>query len=561
MTTADIPAAEPLTAAKDSPLKDAAAEASFWMRLESLLDRLGDRLNPILVKEARQAMKSRQFVVTFTLLLVFGWLWTVLFISFGVPAIFYAPVGPVVLLGYYVVLSIPLLIVVPYAAFRSLAAEREDGTYELLSITTLSARQIVVGKLGSAMLQMVVYYSALAPCIAFTYLLRGIDVVTIGLVLSYTFLASLLLSVFGLMMATITRARHWQVLLSVVFVMALLVFTLIWDYVLLAVTLMTAMPIDQLDFWVSHLCALSFYVPAIVLLVFIAGGQITFASENRSTPIRAVLAVVPLVGLGWVTYYWMRFNEGNVLFALSIFAGLYWALAGAFLSGETAQLSPRAKRSLPQSFLGRMLFTWFNPGSGTGYVFALLNLVAVFLTAALAVSLSFLLGYERVPQLPEWLYFSGGVLAYVAAYLGFVRLAVVAMRQLTPVSMMAAFLCQAPAAFARGSTWRSKASTWRSRRSARRSTSITRSSTTSTSSRRSAKGAVFVDDLDDVPEGATLLFSAHGVSPEIRRVARERKLRAIDATCPLVTKVHLEAIRFAREGYTIVLIGHEGTTR
>src|SRR5688500_3249952 len=73
-----------------------------------------------------------------------------------------------------------------------------------------------------------------------------------------------------------------------------------------------------------------------------------------------------------------------------------------------------------------------------------------------------------------------------------------------------------------------------------------------------AKGAVFVDDLRDVPEGATLLFSAHGVSPEIRRIARERKLYAIDATCPLVTKVHLEAVRYAKEGYTILLIGHEG---
>src|SRR5438477_6042997 len=73
-----------------------------------------------------------------------------------------------------------------------------------------------------------------------------------------------------------------------------------------------------------------------------------------------------------------------------------------------------------------------------------------------------------------------------------------------------------------------------------------------------AKGAIFVDDLADVPPGTTLLFSAHGVSPEIRRVARERRLHAIDATCPLVTKVHIEAVRFAREGYTILLIGHEG---
>jgi 4-hydroxy-3-methylbut-2-en-1-yl diphosphate reductase len=72
------------------------------------------------------------------------------------------------------------------------------------------------------------------------------------------------------------------------------------------------------------------------------------------------------------------------------------------------------------------------------------------------------------------------------------------------------------------------------------------------------KGAVFVDSLEEVPIGSTLLFSAHGVSPEIRRIARERKLYAIDATCPLVTKVHLEAVRYAKEGYTILLIGHEG---
>ncbi len=72
------------------------------------------------------------------------------------------------------------------------------------------------------------------------------------------------------------------------------------------------------------------------------------------------------------------------------------------------------------------------------------------------------------------------------------------------------------------------------------------------------KGAVFVNDLAEVPEGSNLLFSAHGVSPEIRRIARERRLHAIDATCPLVTKVHLEAIKFAKEGYSIVLIGHEG---
>lgn len=72
------------------------------------------------------------------------------------------------------------------------------------------------------------------------------------------------------------------------------------------------------------------------------------------------------------------------------------------------------------------------------------------------------------------------------------------------------------------------------------------------------RGVVFVDSIDEIPHGANVLYSAHGVAPGIRTAAAERDLNAIDATCPLVTKVHLEAVRFAREGYTIFLIGHEG---
>jgi 4-hydroxy-3-methylbut-2-enyl diphosphate reductase len=72
------------------------------------------------------------------------------------------------------------------------------------------------------------------------------------------------------------------------------------------------------------------------------------------------------------------------------------------------------------------------------------------------------------------------------------------------------------------------------------------------------RGVVFVEDLEEVPEGSPLLYSAHGVSPQVREAASRRKLQAIDATCPLVTKVHLEAVKYARDGYTILLIGHEG---
>ncbi|MBI2733688.1 MAG: 4-hydroxy-3-methylbut-2-enyl diphosphate reductase, partial [Aquabacterium sp.] len=72
-----------------------------------------------------------------------------------------------------------------------------------------------------------------------------------------------------------------------------------------------------------------------------------------------------------------------------------------------------------------------------------------------------------------------------------------------------------------------------------------------------AKGAIFIEDLAEVPAGATLIFSAHGVSQEVRREADARGFNVFDATCPLVTKVHLEAIKYAKQGCSIILIGHD----
>lgn len=72
------------------------------------------------------------------------------------------------------------------------------------------------------------------------------------------------------------------------------------------------------------------------------------------------------------------------------------------------------------------------------------------------------------------------------------------------------------------------------------------------------RGVIFVDHVEEVPHGSTLVFSAHGISPEVRQKARDRNCTAIDATCPLVTKVHMEAIRYAKQGYHILLVGHAG---
>lgn len=74
----------------------------------------------------------------------------------------------------------------------------------------------------------------------------------------------------------------------------------------------------------------------------------------------------------------------------------------------------------------------------------------------------------------------------------------------------------------------------------------------------SKRSVIFVESIDDIPDGSVCVFSAHGVSPQVVELAERKKLRVIDATCPLVTKVHLEAVRFSRDGYSMVLIGHPG---
>lgn len=438
MSVADSPFAGPVS--PSSP-ESRAPSPAWWARCEGMLDRASEILNPILVKEARQALKSKQFSITFSLLLACGWAWSVLGVALLAPGVYYAPGGYFMLVGYYCVLVVPLLVVVPFSAFRSLASESEEGTFELLSITALSSRQIVTGKLGSAVLQMLIYFSALAPCIAFTYLLRGIDILTIVLLLVYTFLASLLLSSVGLLTATLSRSRHWQVVLSVLLLMLLLGACGVWTLSLIQLLTYVAAAIYEPDFWIVHAAVLLFYVSQVTLLVMAAAGQLSFASENRSTPLRIIMLVQQTLWMGWMTYAWLRVSDESVLLTMVGLAAVYWFLMGALLSGETAQLSPRAKRALPQSLLGRLAFTWFNPGSGTGYTFAVLNLAVV---GMLAVALGFAGEMAGVQNLrgPEWIWFTCVAWGYVTAYLGIGRLLVLLARRLGKASPLLAFLLQ-----------------------------------------------------------------------------------------------------------------------
>lgn len=414
--------------------------SSWWDRADAFIGVIGDRLNPILVKETRQALKSRQFTATFWLLLVFGAGWSFVGIMLRMPAVYYLPSGPDMLIGYFVILCVPLLLVVPFSAYRSLAMEKEDGTYELLSITSLSARHIVTGKLGSALMQMLVYYAALAPCIAFTYLLRGMDLGTILIILVGTFLVSLLLSAIGLTFAGMQQSKQWQALSSVLLLLLLISVAWGWGIGMISLIFTGRTAMDTVDFWYGVGFFLTMYTSFLALIITAAAAQNSFATDNRSTKIRAMMVAQLALFAGWMIFLWLKYEQGEFAIVIMTIGGIFWAIYGAMLTGEVAELSPRARRDLPQSFMGRTFLTWFNPGSATGYMLAVTTFATFVLTITSINTYGTASGNGGFYNPTQANTFGILMWSYMAFYLGLGRLIIAGLRKLSYFGLAAVVL-------------------------------------------------------------------------------------------------------------------------
>lgn len=416
-----------------------------WDRCENWLAQVVDRCNPILVKETRQALKSRQFVITFLIVLVACWI-----VSFGGvaiigPQIKYAAAGGVMLIAYFVVLAFPLCVIVPFSAFRSLASEQEDNTYDLLSITTLSSRQIIAGKLCSAIVQMLVYFCAVSPCVAFTFLLRGVEATSVGLLLLLTLLESTGLSLLALLVGTLSRVRYTQVIVSVGLVIALCIAFIGSIATAVLFHEESHQFIRERDFWIGLAAGLTLYATALGLVFRAAAAQIAFPSENRSSAVRRWMLIQQSCFVGWLSVPVVLYPESSDSLAVScalggIAAVAYWYIMGTLMTGEWPHLSRRVQRSLPQSTLGRTLFTWFNPGPGTGYMFAVANLGMLALLGLTAVAFWSPQSARRINELAVFVLIFGW--CYVTIFLGIGRLIINAVRRFTYVPMSGGILLQ-----------------------------------------------------------------------------------------------------------------------
>ena len=396
------------------PLALDVEEGDVWGKIDLASRRVGEWFNPILVKEARQSLKSRQFIITFFLLLIASCVWTVLGVASNAPNVYYLPTGDSMIYGYYFVLAIPLIGMVPLAAQRSLAAEIDDQTFEMLVITELTSMRIVMGKLNSAMLQMLIYFAAIVPCLAFTYLLRGIDLLTIATLIIVIFFTALLVTSASLMLATLTPNRAGQTLALLATIALIFFAEILCAAFSLDGILRRGVSLDELLF-----IALFIIVGAscIALFVKVAAARIAPVTENRSTGLRYLMFVQQLIWAGTIGLLVLYDEDADVLNFGNMVIGGYWLLMGTFMLAESPELSPRVQRGLPSTFAGRALLTWFNPGPGTGFVYAIATGTAGITVMALLGSFSVTRGGTS-----DSLTFAMIMIGYLTGYLGIVRL-------------------------------------------------------------------------------------------------------------------------------------------
>ena len=341
---------------------------------DRLTDRLSDWFSPILVKETRQALKSRQFFWTFFLLLAAIAVWTMIGLTFNNQSRGISNAGPTLLTGYWAILGFPLGIVIPFGAYRSLAREFEDGTIQLVSVTTMKAWQIVAGKLGSSMLQMVIYVSVLAPCVAFTYLLRGLGIPQIAVGMSVCISGCFALSCIALFMAGATKSRIFGVAMSIVLIVIQFLIYIFWIAFAGALAFSEIVFFAQAEGFFLTAGLISVLVSTGLLLFAAATSLISFDADNRSTIVRVMMLVQQTLFIAWSVSLmcFAMFPEQPVVFAFV--TAHYWMIMGFILAGEKPELSARVRRSIPTTFFGKSFLSFLFPGPGRGLIFCVANI-------------------------------------------------------------------------------------------------------------------------------------------------------------------------------------------
>lgn len=334
-----------------------------------------DRLNPLVVKEIRQALKGRMFHVWFFLILAGSTI--IALFGAGQAEIDLDPrLGLEYFAIYIACLSVASIALVPVSAYFGLGQEIEDGSMELLLITGMPPGQVVRGKIVSTLSQILVHFSVMVPFVAFSYLLRGIDIVSITFCLGLTFLAAVLSTVLCVVSATLVKGRMARFLVGSALGIALIIAAIGAGSAAYGFVQFQVVPsmIDGLSDPIGRVAwsmSIFLYLSVIAIAYVVAKTRLDFAAANRSTPIRKVLLAVWLgFSLHFVWMYVVIDNDRSMFLGYSLMVAPALYFASIYLIGESDDLSVRVKNDYAKSARARFMAPFIMlPGGTRGILF------------------------------------------------------------------------------------------------------------------------------------------------------------------------------------------------
>ncbi len=343
--------------------------------------RLEDRLNPILVKEVRQALRGKYFRVLF---------WITLFLStlIGLGVVTRSvssgssETGRVFFLAIFGALSAAVQCFVPFSAFLSTSSEWDENTYDLLIISNLRPRQIVHGKLLSALIQALLYYSTFGPFLVFAFLQNGIDLGSVGVILAGSVATSVALTMVGIAASSLASGKVMRVVAMALFGAGLLA---AWGVGVGFAAGITFEPqiLSSIEGQASFVAYLTFAAVITLLAQSVAVGRFAHEEENGSTPLRVMTTLLVLLASGWGAWLVNHFGSATALFGCHAVAVALLFFPWLVASTEPEELGRRASARGPRGKLASMLSIPFLPGGGRAAILC-------FLQALLAVGTSLL---------------------------------------------------------------------------------------------------------------------------------------------------------------------------
>jgi hypothetical protein len=352
-------------------------------RAAALLDWLEDKsdwLSPIVVKEVRQTVRGREFHYSFGLSLVVAL--AIAFYGAAAADGSDGTTGAGTFTALMVCLTLLGMLVVPIGAFSALRTERLEQTLDLVTVTALSPRRVVVGKLMAQAVKLVTLFAALAPFMAMSFLLGGIDFVTILISLGVLFLWSLWAASIFLFLSTLFKSRAMS---GAVFGAAgIAMFFVLTVGRVLPFTFMRGGPLSRGDFWWALAMLMTGCVVTTVNFVLLAESRLVVPTQNRVTPLRIGFFVQFMLIVAWSLSYLASTGaaRGNAAEALAVIGGLHLAIVAMFGVTDDLSVPRRVLAEMQRGSRRDWLLLFVRPGAGRAAAYVLAQMAVLVLAAS-----------------------------------------------------------------------------------------------------------------------------------------------------------------------------------